>query len=224
MFLLESKLNYQTPLSNGLNIIQVRVDVSKTERQESCGEQLRLTFKTVTEKYYTRDPDIQIRLLKRWVSRTERRKQRKRVSFQFRNRGGRCNDPFVTFHQFPSQGASRDHIHVDHDDLRLRTRPRDDHQREDEEAEEERLQRRFRRIRFNEVARGGSFHWDAGWFWPPLSTTLHFLLLLFASSTVGPFSLSPRIRRYHPLTFIFFFPEFSALFNGRTSLIEDART
>lgn len=65
MFLLESKLNYQTPISNGLNIIQVRVDASKIERQESCGEQLRLTFKTVTEKYYTRDPDIQIRLLKR---------------------------------------------------------------------------------------------------------------------------------------------------------------
>lgn len=65
MFLLESKLNYQTPISNGLNIIQVRVDASKTERQESCEEQLRLTFKTVTEKYYTRDPDIQIRLLKR---------------------------------------------------------------------------------------------------------------------------------------------------------------
>lgn len=48
------------------------------------------------EKYYT-----QARLLKRWISRPERRK---RVSF--RNRGGRCNDPFVTFLQnFPSQAA-----------------------------------------------------------------------------------------------------------------------
>lgn len=86
------------------------------------------------------------------------------------------------------------------------------------------MQRRFRRIRFNEVARGGFIETPAGF-----GHRLHFLLLSFASSPVGPspslsLFLSPRIRRYHPLTFIFFFPEFSALFNGRTSLIEDART
>lgn len=86
------------------------------------------------------------------------------------------------------------------------------------------MQRRFRRIRFNEGVRFIETPAGFGNLSPPSTTLLHFLLLLFASVGSRSLSLSPRIRRYHPLTFIFFFPEFSALFNGRTSLIEDART
>lgn len=68
------------------------------------------------EKYYT-----QARLLKRWISRPERRKRRKRVSF--RNRGGRCKDPFVTFLQnFPSQATiisttTYDYVLHDHETI-----------------------------------------------------------------------------------------------------------
>lgn len=75
----------------------------------------------------------------------------------FRNRGGRCNDPFVTFLQnFPSQATiisttTYDYVLHDHETIQRK-------EKKEEEEEEERMQRRFRRIRFNEVARGGSFH------------------------------------------------------------------
>lgn len=136
------------------------------------------------------------------------------MSFQFRNRGGRS----IRHQNFPSQGAiiststttTYDYVH--------------DHETEKRRRRRRRCSGGFEGFALTRLLEGVSLRRLLVLATAFIFSFYHSPLLLSDLLPLSLLFLSPRIRRYHPLTFIFFFPEFSALFNGRTSLIEDART